>query len=51
MDCLFCKIANGEIPSKKVYEDDLVSVFLDINPHTNGECLIVPKEHYLDYKS
>lgn len=50
MDCLFCKIANGEIPSKKVYEDELVSVFLDINPHTNGECLIVPKEHYLDYK-
>ena len=50
MDCLFCKIANGEIPSKKVYEDDLVSVFLDINPHTNGECLIVPKKHYLDYK-
>ena len=50
MDCLFCKIANGEIPSKKVYEDELVSVFLDINPHTNGECLIVPKDHYLDYK-
>ena len=50
MDCLFCKLANGEIPTKKVYEDDLVCVFLDINPHTNGECLIVPKEHYLDYK-
>ncbi len=51
MDCLFCKIANGEIPGKNVYEDDKVCVFLDINPHTNGECLIVPKEHYLDYKS
>ena len=50
MDCLFCKIANGEIPGKNVYEDDKVCVFLDINPHTNGECLIVPKTHYLDYK-
>ena len=50
MDCLFCKIINGDIPSKKVYEDDKVLVFLDINPHTNGECLIVPKKHYLDYK-
>lgn len=50
MDCLFCKIIAGEIPSKKVYEDDLVFCFLDINPHTNGELLIVPKEHYLDYK-
>ncbi len=48
-DCLFCKIINGELPSKKVYEDELVTVFLDINPHTNGECLIVPKEHLLDY--
>lgn len=50
MDCLFCKIANGELPSKMVYEDELVSVFLDINPHTNGNSLIVPKKHYLDYK-
>ena len=50
MDCLFCKIINGELGSKKVYEDDLVFCFLDINPHTNGELLIVPKEHYLDYK-
>jgi histidine triad (HIT) family protein len=50
MDCLFCKIANGELPSKMVYEDELVSGFLDINPHTNGNSLIVPKKHYLDYK-
>lgn len=50
MDCLFCKLANGEIPSKKIYEDDLVTCFLDINPHTNGDLLIVPKVHYLDYK-
>jgi histidine triad (HIT) family protein len=49
MDCLFCKIIDGSIPSKKIYEDDLVYCFLDINPHTNGELLIVPKNHYLDY--
>ena len=46
MDCLFCKIANGEIPSKTVYEDDLVRVFLDIEPVSNGHLLIVPKKHY-----
>lgn len=46
MDCLFCKIINGDIPSKKVYEDDLVLVFLDINPSTNGDMLVVPKKHY-----
>ena len=46
MDCLFCKIINGEIPSKTVYEDELVKVFLDINPSTNGDMLIVPKKHY-----
>ena len=45
MDCLFCEIIKGSIPSKKVYEDDLVYVFLDINPNTNGHMLIVPKNH------
>ena len=45
MDCLFCKIIEGNIPSSKVYEDDKVLVFLDINPNTNGHMLIVPKEH------
>lgn len=45
MDCLFCKIIKGEIPSKTVYEDDLVKVFLDINPSTNGDMLVVPKKH------
>jgi histidine triad (HIT) family protein len=48
-DCIFCKIIKGDIPSKKVYEDDLVYCFLDINPHTDGDCLIVPKEHILDF--
>ena len=46
MDCLFCKIISGEIPSKTVYEDEWVKVFLDINPSTNGDMLIVPKKHY-----
>lgn len=45
MDCLFCRIINGDIPSSKVYEDDKVLVFLDISPNTNGHMLIVPKEH------
>ena len=45
MDCLFCKIIEGSIPSKTIYEDDIVKVFLDINPNTNGHMLIVPKKH------
>lgn len=45
MDCLFCKIINGDIPSKTIYEDELVKVFLDINPSTNGDMLVVPKKH------
>ncbi len=46
MDCIFCKIINGEIPSNIVYEDDVVSVFLDVNPQADGHSLIVPKKHY-----
>ena len=46
MDCLFCKIINGSIKSNTIYEDDLVKVFLDINPTTNGDMMIVPKKHY-----
>ena len=49
MDCLFCKIINNEIPSKTIYEDDQVKVFLDINPTTNGHALIVPKKHCKDF--
>ena len=45
MDCLFCKIIKGEIPSKTIYEDELVKVFLDINPKTDGHCLMIPKSH------
>ena len=44
-DCIFCKIIAGEIPSYKVYEDDLVYAFLDISQNTPGHTLLVPKEH------
>ena len=44
-DCLFCKIAKGEIPSKKVYEDDKVYAFYDINPEAPTHFLVIPKEH------
>ncbi|GAA0126765.1 MULTISPECIES: histidine triad nucleotide-binding protein [Clostridium] len=44
-DCIFCKIANGEIPSQKVYEDDRVLVFNDINPEAPVHVLVIPKEH------
>ena len=45
MDCLFCKIINGEIPSAKVYEDDTVFAFRDIEPQAPVHILIVPKQH------
>lgn len=48
MDCIFCKIVNGDIPCYKLYEDDKVISFLDIDPKTNGHALIVPKVHTLD---
>lgn len=48
MDCLFCKIVNGEINSYKIYEDDVVFAFLDINPKSAGHTLIIPKKHYLN---
>ena len=45
MDCLFCKIIKGEIPSAKVYEDDKVYAFRDIEPQAPVHILIIPKEH------
>lgn len=45
MDCLFCKIVKGEIPSTKVYEDEYVYCFKDINPITPIHYLVIPKEH------
>lgn len=49
MDCLFCKIINKEIPSSIIYEDSDVLAFLDINPTTNGDTLIISKKHYKDF--
>lgn len=45
---IFCKIVNGEIPSKKLYEDDLVMVIMDVNPTSNGHSLVIPRKHYKD---
>ena len=45
MDCLFCKIVAGEIPSNKVYEDEYCYAFLDIAPQAPVHCLVVPKVH------
>lgn len=45
-DCIFCKIAAGEIPSTTIYEDADFRVFFDINPASKGHCLVIPKQHY-----
>lgn len=45
-NCIFCKIANGEIPATTLYEDDDFRVILDLGPATKGHALILPKEHY-----
>ena len=45
-NCIFCKIANGEIPSRTVYEDEDFRVILDLNPATKGHALILPKNHF-----
>lgn len=44
-NCIFCAIAAGELPSFKIYEDDVVLAFLDINPFSNGHVLVIPKNH------
>ena len=45
-DCIFCRIANGEIPSATIYEDADFRVILDLGPASKGHALILPKEHY-----
>ena len=47
-DCIFCKIANHEIPSTVVYEDDQVIAFDDLNPQAPVHTLVIPKKHYSD---
>jgi len=47
-DCIFCKIIRGEIPSFKVYEDDDILAFLDVNPINKGHTLVIPKHHSRD---
>ena len=44
-DCIFCKLANGQIPTNSIYEDDDFKVILDMSPATKGHALILPKEH------
>lgn len=46
MDCIFCKIASGEAPAYKIYEDDEFVAFLDIFPVSRGHVQVIPKEHY-----
>ena len=50
MDCLFCRMISGEIPTKKVYEDDDTFVFEDIKPQAPTHVLIIPKRHIVDVK-
>ena len=50
-DCIFCKIIAGEIPSEKVFENDHVLAFMDINPTSKGHTLVIPKDHSEDLVS
>lgn len=47
-DCIFCKLANGDIPTRTLYEDELFRVIMDTSPATKGHALILPKEHVQD---
>lgn len=47
-DCIFCKIAVNELPSTRVYEDQKLLAFMDINPVVHGHCLLIPKSHHQD---
>ena len=47
-NCIFCKLANGDIPTNTIYEDEKYRVILDLGPATRGHALILPKDHYCD---
>jgi histidine triad (HIT) family protein len=48
VDCLFCRIVAGEIPSRRIYEDERTIAFMDINPATRGHLLVIPRAHARD---
>lgn len=50
MDCIFCKIVKGELPSYTIFENEYVKCFLDINPLGDGHTVIIPKHHFKDLK-
>ena len=50
-DCIFCKLANGDIPTNSLYEEDIVKVIFDAGPASDGHVLILPKNHYDDIYS
>ena len=45
-DCIFCKIIKGDLPSKTIFEDEVIKIIMNINPATDGHLLVLPKEHY-----
>lgn len=47
-NCIFCKIIKGEMPSKTIYEDEIIKVIMNINPISNGHLLVLPKNHIVD---
>ncbi|MBU1037211.1 HIT family protein [Patescibacteria group bacterium] len=49
MECIFCKIVEGDLPCYKIYEDKRLIAFLDINPVNKGHVLVCPKDHYLNF--
>ena len=49
MPCIFCEIANGKIPCAKIWEDSKHLAFLDINPNTKGQAIVITKQHYSSY--
>jgi len=50
-DCIFCKLANGDIPTNALYEDDIVKAIFDLSPASMGHIIILPKEHFDDLYS